>query len=473
MDLLSRIASWLGENEATISAVVGITVLAGVVFAGLRSLVRRRGEATQEKATSVAPESASTAEASASDLDPLTVPGFEGHPAIAVLAFDNLSGDPDQEYFADGIAEDLITRLSAWRDFPVIARNSSFTYKGKAVDVKQVSRELGVRYVVEGSVRKVADRVRISAQLIDATTGGHVWAEKYDRELRDIFALQDEISEAIAGAMSPELLQSEVNRAARKESHNLDAWDCVARGFWHCWRFTREDNSTARSFFARATELDSNSLMGFVGLALTHYLDTEFQWSDSPAQSVSAMVEASKRSIAVDDKSAFGHLLQGWAYSLTGQREKMITAFELATQIDPSFAEAYRSLGFSLAWANRTEEAVENLRKAMRLSPHDPLSFLFFVGMSAAHFAAERYEEAASWAERAIQRSPDFRGAHVYLAASYAHLDRTDEARSAIQEIFRINPVFTLSTLRTVLSAATPAFVERLIDGLRKAGLPE
>ena len=172
-------------------------MLAGLLLAGLRSVVRRRGETTQEKTPGAAAESAPATEASPADLDPLTVPGFEGRPAIAVLAFDNLSGDPEQEYFADGIAEDLITRLSAWRDFPVIARNSSFTYKGKAVDVKQVSRELGARYVVEGSVRKAGYRVRISAQLIDAASGAHVWAETYDRELRDIFALQDEITGAV------------------------------------------------------------------------------------------------------------------------------------------------------------------------------------------------------------------------------------------------------------------------------------
>ncbi len=216
MDLLSRIASWLGENEATISAVVGITVLAGVVFAGLRSLVRRRAETAQEKATGCCPEPPAAADSSAPDLDPLTVPGFEGRPAIAVLPFDNLCGDPEQEYFADGFADELITLLSASREFPVIARNSSFTYKGKAVDVKQVSRELGVRYVVEGSVRKTGDRIRITAQLIDATTGGHVWAETYDRHLRDIFEIQDEITEAIVGSMGYALLLSEA-RASRPQ----------------------------------------------------------------------------------------------------------------------------------------------------------------------------------------------------------------------------------------------------------------
>jgi TolB-like protein len=244
MDLLSRIASWLGENEATISAVVGITVLVGIVLAGLRSLVRRRGETAQQTALSAAAiEPAPAAEASPADLDPLTVPGFEGRPAIAVLPFDNLSGDPDQEYFADGIAEDLITRLSTWRDFPVIARNSSFTYKGKAVDVEQVSRDLGVRYVVEGSVRRAANRIRIAAQLIDATSGHHVWAERYDRELRDIFDLQDEITQAVVGSMCPELELFEFTRVVRREPQNLDAWDSSQQGMWHLQRMTREENA--------------------------------------------------------------------------------------------------------------------------------------------------------------------------------------------------------------------------------------
>ena len=233
MDLLARIGTWLSDHEAMISAVVGITVLAGVLFAGLRSLVRRRAEPSQEKALAVSPETQAATDSSPADLDPLTVPGFEGRPAIAVLPFDDLSREHDQEYFADGIAEDLITRLSTWRDFPVIARNSSFVYKGKPVNVKQVSRELGVRYVVEGSVRKAGDRVRITAQLVDAVTGGHVWAEIYDRELRDIFTVQDEITEAIVASMRPELLRSEGERAVRKEPQNLDAWDCYARGQWH------------------------------------------------------------------------------------------------------------------------------------------------------------------------------------------------------------------------------------------------
>jgi len=403
----------------------------------------------------------------------LTVPGFSGRPAIAVLAFDNLSGDPDQEYFADGIAEDLTTRLSAWRDFPVIARNSSFTYKGEPVDVKQVSRELGVRYVVEGSVRKSGERIRISAQLIDATTGHHVWAERYDREMRDIFALQDEITEAIVGSMHPELLRFEGEHAAGMEPGNLDAWDCMARGLWHLWRLTKEDNSAARSLFERAIELDPNFARGFSGLAMVHLVDGYLQWTDSPVRSYAEMAAAAKQSVALDDKNPFGQLVLGWTCLPTGQRDKMIAALERAIRIDPSLATAYALLGLVLSQGGRTDEGIENLEKAMRLSPHDPLMNLFLLGMSIAHFADEKYTEAADWAQRSIRSRLVEPAAYRYLAASYAHLGRFDEARRALREMFVLDPKFSLATDRVILSTADPAFVERLFDGLRRAGLQE
>jgi adenylate cyclase len=216
-----------------------------------------------------------------------TVPGFGGRPAIAVLPFDNLSGDPEQEYFADGLTEDLITRLSTGGTFPVIARNSSFTYKGKAVDVKQVSRELGVRYVVEGSVRKADDRIRISAQLIEATTGHHVWAETYDRELRDIFALQDEITGAIGASMGRGLWRAEAERGARQGTQDLGSYDYIMRGWWHFQRRTKEDNAQARVLFQRAAELDPRAAEAFSGLAWTHWFDILLQWTDSPSASPS------------------------------------------------------------------------------------------------------------------------------------------------------------------------------------------
>jgi adenylate cyclase len=390
-----------------------------------------------------------------------------------VLPFDNLSGNPDQEYFADGVAEDLITRLSAWREFPVIARNSSFTYKGKPVDVKQVSRELGVRYVVEGSVRRAGERVRITAQLIEATTGAHVWAETYDRELRDIFALQDEITEMIVGSIQPQLERSELDRVVRQEPAAIDAWDLTQRGFWHYSKFTREDTATAGSLFRQARELDPDSSPACDGMAWVHYYELMNQWTDSPARSIAGLKEAAHRSVALDSTLPFGQLVLGCACIFDGKRDQAKAAFERAIQLNPSFATGYYLLGLWLARWAKSEEAIEKLEKAIRLNPKDPVINFYFYGLAVAHFAAERYEEAVAWAQRSLQARGDFSLALATLAASLAHLGRTEKARAAAEELLRLIPEFSLPGLRLFLSAADPVFLERYIDGLRKAGLPE
>jgi adenylate cyclase len=473
MDLLSRIASWLGENEATISAVVGIAVLAGLALAGVRSVLRRRGEAPAEKSPARSAEAPAAADTSAPDLDPLTVPGFEGRPAIAVLPFDNLSGDPDQEYFADGIAEDLITRLSAWRDFPVIARNSSFTYKGKPVDVKHVSRELGVRYVVEGSVRKSGDHVRITAQLIDATTGAHIWAEAYDRELTDIFAIQDEITEAVVASMHPQLEQYESERAVHQKPQDLSAWDLAQRGWWYVNRMTKEDTRKALSFIERAIELDPNFAWAYFVLAMTHYCEIFFSWTDDAAHSIAEIARAAGKAVSLDDKDPLAQFALSIGYSLTGQRDKMIAAGELAVQLAPSSSLAHHVFGFMLAMTGRPEEGIASIEKAMRLSPRDLWMFDFLAGVAIAHFAAGRYEDAVEWARRSLQRKPDYILPLDPLAASLAHLGRLDEARSVVEEALRSTPDHSIATLRLVFGTADADLLERLIDGLRKAGLPE
>ncbi|MDH3227791.1 MAG: tetratricopeptide repeat protein, partial [Thermoleophilia bacterium] len=406
--------------------------------------------------------------------DPFTVPGFSGAPAIAVLAFDNLSGDPEQEYFADGMAEDLITRISAWRWFPVIARNSSFVYKGQAVDVKQVSRELGVRYVVEGSVRKGGDRVRISAQLIDATTGHHVWAETYDRELRDIFAVQDEITDAIVMAMRPELRRSERERAARREPRDLRAYDLTQQGLWYfAAKDTAGDNLRARSLFEQAIEQDPSYADAWSGLALTHYWDVIQQWTNSPARSISELQRAARRSVSLDPQWARGHLALALAHYLAGHRDEAIASTERAIELDPSLPGVYRILGVLIALAGRPDDGIAKIETGMRLDPRDPWMWRNFQLLAVAHLVAERFAEAVDAAQRSLQHNPDEHNTHALLAISYAHLGRIDEARSAFREVLRLQPDYSLAGLRQIFAVANDDFVERVVAGLRQAGLEE
>jgi adenylate cyclase len=405
--------------------------------------------------------------------DGLSAPGFGGRPAIAVLPFDNLSGDPEQEYFVDGIAEDLITRLSAWRDFPVIARNSSFIYKGNTADIRQVSRELGVRYVVEGSVRKAGERVRISAQLIDATTGAHVWAERYDRELQDIFSLQDEITEAIVGSMRPELQRTEVQRAVRKEQQNLDAWDCICRGRWCDQKFTKEDNAQARSFYERATELDPTFADAFASLALTYVYDVAYDWAADRAQSIDKANRLAEKSLRLDDRNPQARAALGHASGLAGQREQMIESFERAVELNPNDARSHGGLGFALSYTGRPDDAIAHLEQAMRLSPQASEMFLWLASMGWAHFSGGRYEEAVSWLERSRQNSPGFPLTYRGLAAAYAQLGRLEEARTALREDLRLVPDESISSIKAQIPVADLDFLERYFDGLRKAGLKD
>jgi adenylate cyclase len=401
-----------------------------------------------------------------------TVPGFGGAPAIAVLPFDNLSGDPEQEYFADGIAEDLITRISRLGTFPVIARNSSFTYKGQAVDVKRGSRELGARYVVEGSARRAGGRIRISAQLIDGTSGHHVWAETYDRELRDVFALQDDITEAIVSSIRPELLRSEFARAARSEPRNLDAYDLAMRGWWHMSKLTREENMKARSLFERAIQLDPESSGAFAGLAYTHWNDTAFQWSDTPAESVSELMRAARRSAALDAGNATAQVVLSLAYLRAKKPDEMVAAAQRAVELDPSYAIAHAWLAGFVASRGRVEEGLAHAEKAIRLSPRDPFRWFYFSSSAGVHFQARRYEDAVEWAKRSIRENPRFPYSRAVLAASYGHLGRGDEAREAVEELLRTQPGFSLAFVRESSVGDSPG-LDHYLDGLRKAGLPE
>ena len=400
----------------------------------------------------------------------LPIPGFAGRPAVAVLPLDNLSRDPEQEYFADGLAEDLITRLSASRLFPVIARNSTFVYKGKAVDVKQVGSELGVHYVVEGSVRKVENRVRINAQLIDATSGHHIWAERYDRELRDIFAVQDEIVETIVGSLVPALSRADLRRSMRRAPENLDAWDCVQRALWHFFRYTKDDNVEAQCWLRRAIELHPDYSTAFSFMAISHIFEIIYRWSDSPAQSSAEALRSAERSFALDAEDPSALTALGFACSLSGRYPRAIAVLERSIEMNPSSALAHWALGSALTPAGRPDEAIPMIEKAIRLSPHDPWMHEFLFNLGAAHFLAERYEEAVNLGNRSLQLNPDQPGAYRLLAAGYGHLGRGEEARVALDELFRLMPDFSTEHLGLFLP---PALAERYLKGLRKAGWKE
>jgi TolB-like protein/cytochrome c-type biogenesis protein CcmH/NrfG len=400
----------------------------------------------------------------------LSVPGFAGKHAIAVLPFDNLSGDVEQEYFADGIVEDLITRLSASRIVPVIARNSTFVYKGQAVDVKKVSAELGVRYVVEGSVRKAGNRVRVTAQLIDATTGHHIWAERYDRELHDIFDIQDEITETIVAAVGPELSKAEIHAALRRPEQQLDAWDCVSRAVWHVTRYNREDNEKAQLWARKAIDLNPNAARGHILLATTHLFEIIYRWADPPSRAAADGLRAAEQSVALDPENAAALSVLGFVCTLTQQYERAVDVLSRAIDRGPSSALAYFGLGMALASSGRPDDGIPMLEKAMRLSPRDPWMQEFLFNAGAAHFIAERYEQATEFAKKSLRLRSDQPGVYRLLAASYGMLDRAEEAKAALQELLRLLPDFSDDHVRAFLPEA---IAERYLKGLRKAGWRE
>jgi adenylate cyclase len=392
-------------------------------------------------------------------------------PSIAVLPFGNMSGDPEQEYFADGIAEDVITALSKFRWFFVIARNSSFTYKGKTVDVKTVAQDLGVRYVLEGSVRKAGKRVRITAQLIDAPTGHHVWAERYDRDLEDIFAVQDEITESIVTSISPEFLSAEMQRAQRRDVRSLGAWDHIMRAAYHHSRYSKEDSTEAQRLLQNAIELDPLNAEGFCLLALTHLMQVQFGWSESAHQSIQKAADAAKKAVTIDDRDAWAHTAVGLVDLISRRYDDAIRRLKRAIDLNPNLANAYGALGQALALAGEYEAAVEHINKAIRLSPRDPFLVYWLGHLGLAAFSEERYDVACEWAAKVIQENPCFPGGHRLLAASYGQLGRFEEAKVAFKELLLLMPSMTINDVRKQVPFKNPVHMERYIDGLRKAGL--
>jgi len=395
-------------------------------------------------------------------------------PSIAVLPFVNMSPDQGQEYFADGISENIISALSHIPQMFVIARNSTFTYKGKPVKVQQVSEELGVQYVLEGSIQRSGDQIRVTAQLIDATTGHHIWAERYDRELKDIFALQDEITLKILTAMQVELTEGEQARLWGT-TDNLEAWGNVIKGSTLFEQFTKQSNSRAQQFFERAAKLDPNWDIAWTMLAWTHWAEASLGWSTSPAESIKQAIEIAKKAAAINDTLPEVHSLWSNIYLAQGEYDKAISAGEKAIAFGPNNALCHVLLAHTMTSAGRFEKAIELAEKALRLSPYSSAWYLMMI--DDAYRMAGRYEEALAIGKQHLDRC--LKGecepftAHMGLAATYVGLGRIEEARSHVTELLKIMPDLSLDKARKMISFKDPAHVELALDALRRAGLPE
>lgn len=399
-------------------------------------------------------------------------PRVLGKPSIAVLPFANMSGDPEQEYFSDGITDDIITALSRIRQLLVVARNTTFTYKGRAVNVQAISRELSIRYVLEGSVRKVGNRVRISVQLVDGETGSHLWAEMYDRSLEDIFAVQDDITTIVVGTIDPEISRAEQERVRRERSERLSAWDCYQRGLWHLWKFSRDGVGESKSQFHRAIEIDPSFSASYAALSFAQLQEFNQGLSDDPAASLSVAFKTAKSAISIDDSDPLPHWAIAFVYLFRREFENAIDESRNAIDINPSFAAAYTIIGHAHAFNGQPAEAIPWYEKAMRLSPKGPMTWLNMMGRGFAHYFSGEWKEAQVWARRATQ-SP---AAHVWAfalhAAVLAQLDQSAEARAILQEIRKTKPDFCEELVRRTCPFNTP-MLELFVEGLRKAGLAE
>jgi adenylate cyclase len=389
-------------------------------------------------------------------------------PSVAVLPFANLSRDPAQEYFSDGVTEDLITGLSKVSGLFVIARNSVFTYKGKAVKVGDVGRDLGVRYVLEGSVQRAGTRVRITAQLVDAATGYHVWAERYDRELRDIFALQDEVTQQIVRALAVKLNEGEQGRNTRVPTGNPEAYDLVLRGQEERRRTTREGNAEARRLFVKALDLDPEYAQAYVGLSWAHLQSWQFLWSSSP-ESLERARELAERAIALDDSLANGHSLLGQIYLWQKEHNRALAEAERAIAVAPNDADGYETSAEILAWAGRGEDSIRVMRQAMRLNPHYPFYYLWTLGH--ASFVARQTGDAVDAFGKVVEQNPNFLPAHAYLAVLFTEMGRDEEARASWSQAQRLSPAASLASLRQRLPYRRPADLDRFLAAAHRLGV--
>jgi TolB-like protein/Tfp pilus assembly protein PilF len=390
--------------------------------------------------------------------------------AIAVLPFVNMSGETEQEYFSDGISEDIITALSKLRWFYVIARNSSFVYKDKPVHLKQIGEELGVGYVVEGGVRKDGERVRITAQLNDVATGSHIWAERYDRSIADVFAVQDEITQSIVAAIEPQLYAAENFRAQRKAPDSMDAWDLVMRGLSHYWRVTRQDNVVAQALLEKAIKIDPSYGQALGVLATSHSFGAHMGW-ETMAQAMPIAERAALSAIHADSEDPWAHLALALVYLFNRRFDDSLAEFELALRLNPNFSLARGYYGVALAYCGRWEEGDRHARHALRLSPRDPFAATYCGVVSYCQFVGGNYEEAMRFARQSVRLRADFVGGHRVLTAAAACGGFEEIAAEALKELKRVQPEITLEWVAKEMPFKHEAERQAYVEGFRLAGL--
>jgi adenylate cyclase len=386
--------------------------------------------------------------------------------SIAVLPFKNLSGDPEQEYFSDGITNDIITDLSRFGNLLVIASNTVFSYKGKTVNIKNVGRELNVRYVLEGSVQKASGRVRINAQLIDASNAGHVWAERYEREYRDIFKLQGEIVQAIVAKLAIKAFKYEQARAMRKKPQDLEAYDYLLRGYAYYHKRTRAAYSVAREMFSKAIVLDPYYAAAYVGLGKLEYGKVAYGWTEFPSKARANAFKFGQKALELDESNAYAHALLSSLYTFQNKYDLAIKEAQRAIELNPNDSGSYNELGWAYLWSGRLDEAIAALEMALRLDSSSPRNIWWHLGIS--HYLKQNYQKAASTLEQGLIKRPSFPGYHIALAATYARLGRPEDAAREADAVRRLDPFFDVDSFGTGFSQ--PAHREAIVAGLREAG---